>query len=209
MPRFQRGDFIADGLQVLEVLGEGGFGVVYLAASHETGQTLAVKALRSELLRDARVVEMFRKEARIWIELGRHPFLVKAEWVNEFGGRLYLAMEYVRGQPGQPNSLEGVLRKGPPPPERAALWAIEFCHGMEHALSRGIRCHRDIKPANVLIGEDGKVRISDFGIAGLALQPEARTAAGGEAAAAAGGDPGQTVAGTVFGTPTHMSPEQF
>jgi hypothetical protein len=71
-PRFQRGDFIGGELQVLEVLGEGGFGVVYLAASQETGQLLAVKALRSELLRDERVVEMFRKEARIWIDLGRH-----------------------------------------------------------------------------------------------------------------------------------------
>ncbi len=101
-PRFQRGDFIGGQLQVLEVLGEGGFGVVYLAASQETGQLLAVKALRSELLRDAHVVEMFRKEARIWIDLGRHPFLVKAVWVDEIGGRLYLAMEYVRGRPGRP-----------------------------------------------------------------------------------------------------------
>jgi serine/threonine protein kinase len=129
----------------MEVLGEGGFGIVYLAASQGTGQLLAVKALRSELLRDAHVVEMFRKEARIWIELGRHPFLVKAVWVEEIGGRLYLAMEYVRGRPGEPNSLEGVLRKGPPPLETALAWAIEFCHGMEHAVSRGIRCHRDIK----------------------------------------------------------------
>jgi serine/threonine protein kinase len=144
-PRFQRGDFIGGQLQVMEVLGEGGFGIVYLAASQGTGQLLAVKALRSELLRDAHVVEMFRKEARIWIELGRHPFLVKAVWVEEIGGRLYLAMEYVRGRPGEPNSLEGVLRKGPPPLETALAWAIEFCHGMEHAVSRGIRCHRDIK----------------------------------------------------------------
>jgi len=206
-PRFQRGDFIGGELQVLEVLGEGGFGIVYLAASQKTGQLLAVKALRSELLRDARVVEMFRKEARIWIELGRHPFLVKAVWVEEIGGRLYLAMEYVRGRPGQANSLEGVLLKGPPPIETAVQWAVEFCHGMEHAISRGIRCHRDIKPANVLIAEDGKVRISDFGIAGLALQPE--TAGSRGVSAPAGGNPDRTVAGTVFGTPTHMSPEQF
>ncbi|MCU0241144.1 MAG: tetratricopeptide repeat protein, partial [Vicinamibacteria bacterium] len=205
--RFERGDFIADGLQVLEVLGEGGFGIVYLVASHQTGKTMALKALRSELLRDARVLDMFRKEARIWIELGQHPHLVKAEWVNEIGGRLYLAMEYVRGRPGQPNSLEGVLKAGPPPLEQTLLWAIEFCRGMEHALARGIRCHRDIKPANVLIGDDGRVRISDFGIAGLARQPEAL---GGHApAATGGGDPSQTVAGSVFGTPTHMSPEQF
>lgn len=205
-PRFQPGDFITDQLQVLEVLGEGGFGVVYLAASHSTGMLLALKALRSELLRDARVVEMFRKEARIWIDLGRHPHLVKAHWVDEHGGRLYLAMEYVRGQPGRPNSVEGYLEEGPLPLETALRWAIEFCRGMEHALSRGIRCHRDIKPANILIGEDASVRISDFGIAGLAQHPEAGGATG---SLAASGDPGRTAVGTVFGTPTHMAPEQF
>jgi len=210
LPRYERGDHIGEDLQVVQVLGEGGFGIVYLVGATDSGQLLALKAMRSELLRDHRALEMFRKEAQIWIELGRHPNLVRAQWVKEIGGRLYLAMEYVRGVPGKPNSLDGYLAKRLVTPELALRWAVEFCHGMQHAVSRGIRCHRDIKPANILIAEDGHVRISDFGIAGLALVPEASTA-GAPPAAAAGGDDaaGRTVAGSVFGTPTHMPPEQF
>lgn len=210
LPAYERGDFIGDLFQVIETLGEGGFGIVYLARSLASNDIVALKTLRGELLRDASTRAMFEKEARIWMDLGAHPNLVRAKWVDEVGGRLYIAMEYVQAGAGRPNSLEGYLAKGPIPAEKSLLWAIQFCRGMEYAVSKGIRCHRDIKPANILIGGDGVVKISDFGIAGLALVPEAPKASGARAPApAAGGDPGKTVAGTVFGTPTHMSPEQF
>ncbi|MEO8499804.1 MAG: tetratricopeptide repeat protein, partial [Vicinamibacteria bacterium] len=208
LPAYQRGDFIGDSLQVIETLGEGGFGIVYLARSLASNEIVAVKALRVELLRDAKARAMFEKEARIWMDLGVHPNLVRARWITEIGGRLYIAMDYVRAGAGRPNSLEGHLAKGPIAPDKALQWAIEFCRGMEYAMSKGIRCHRDIKPANILIGSDEVLKISDFGIAGLALVPEAPASAGG-AHASSDGDPSKTVVGTVFGTPTHMSPEQF
>ena len=194
LPRFKRGDFIGDRVQVIDVLGEGGFGIVYLVASLDTRSTHALKALRGELLRDGKSRDLFRKEAQIWIDLGPHPNLVQAHWVTEIDGRLYIAMEYVQSKGGRPNSLEGYLQKWPPSVAQALSWAIQFCHGMEHAVSRGVRCHRDIKPANILIGDDDTVRISDFGIAGLVLVPEPAPAV--EPAAS-------------FGTPSHMSPEQF
>ena len=210
LPAYQRGDFIGDLFQVIETLGEGGFGIVYLARSLASNDIVALKTLRGELLRDAKTRAMFEKEARIWMDLGAHPNLVRAKWIDEVGGRLYIAMEYVQAGAGRPNSLEGHLEKGPIPPDKALLWAIQFCRGMEYAVSKGIRCHRDIKPANILIGGDSVVKISDFGIAGLALVPEAPGAAGNAALAPdAGSDPGKTAVGTVFGTPTHMSPEQF
>ena len=208
LPSFKRGDFIGDAIQVIDVLGEGGFGIVYLVASLDTRSTHALKALRGELLRDGRSLESFRKEAQIWIDLAPHPNLVRAHWVAEIGGRLYLAMEHVQSTGGRPNSLEGYLEKRPPSLAQALSWAIQFCHGMEYAVSRGVRCHRDIKPANILIGGDDVVRISDFGIAGLALSPEPVAAA----EPAATPDPaagGRTLAGSAFGTPSHMSPEQF
>ena len=76
-------------------------------------------------------------------------------------------MEYVAPDAPGLNGLAGLPRRDPPDLAQALRWAIQFCHGMEYAYSRGIRCHRDIKPANILIGADGAVRISDFGIAGM------------------------------------------
>ena len=170
--------------------------------------THALKTLRNELLRDGKSRESFRKEAQIWIDLGPHPNLVRAHWITEIGGRLYIAMEHVQSNGGRPNSLEGYLEKRPPSLAQALSWSIQFCHGMEYAVSQGVRCHRDIKPANILIGEDDVVRISDFGIAGLALPPERRPP-GERPSRTVAVEAGRTVAGSVFGTPTHMSPEQF
>jgi tetratricopeptide (TPR) repeat protein len=209
LPAFERGDFIGDLFQVISTLGEGGFGIVYLARSLASNDIVALKTLRGELLRDAQTRAMFQKEARIWIDLGAHPNLVRAKWVDEVSGRLYIAMEYVQAGAGRPNSLEGHLEKSPIPLDKTLRWSIEFCRGMEYAMSRGIRCHRDIKPANILIGSDGVVKISDFGIAGLALVPDSGAWQGGAATPSAPHDPARTVVGTVFGTPTHMSPEQF
>lgn len=209
LPAYQRGDFIGDLMQVVEVLGEGGFGIVYLARSLASNEIVALKTLRGELLRDQHTRALFEKEAKIWVELGAHPNLVRAKWVDEIGGRLYIAMEYVRAGAGRPNGLEGYLEKGPIPVDQALLWAIQFCHGMEYAVSKGIRCHRDIKPANILIGGDRVLKISDFGIAGLALVPEAPAGPLAARSDRSADDPAKTVVGTVFGTPTHMSPEQF
>ena len=197
------GQSIGSEIQVLKVLGEGGFGIVYLARSSRVG-FCAVKTLRDELVLDERVVDLFQKEARIWIELGRHPYLVRAFYVEEVHGRLYVAMEYVPSNDRGVNGLETYLRRQTPELGQALWWAIEFSHGMEYAYSKGVRCHRDIKPANILIGPDNRIRITDFGIAGVIVAKS-----GGENPPAGVAVEGATQAGAVFGTPTHMPPEQF
>lgn len=199
---FQVGDFVGDTLQITGLLGEGGFGVVYRALSHAARTVYALKTIRDELLRDEAARALFRKEAQIWVDLQSHPHLVRLHFVSEFNQRLFLAMEYVAPDRHGLNSLEGYLRRRPPKLAESLRWAIQFCHGMEYALSRGVRCHRDVKPANILLA-DGVVKISDFGIAGLAAVPDAAGPAAGAGAA------GHTQAGDVFGTPTHMPPEQF
>lgn len=197
------GDSIGSEIQVLKILGEGGFGIVYLARSSRVG-FCAVKTLRDELVLDERVVDLFQKEARMWIELEGHPYIVRAFYVEELNGRYYVVMEYVPPNERGVNDLEGYLRRQTPELPQALWWAIEFCHGMEYAYSKGVRCHRDIKPANILIGPDNRIRVTDFGIAGVIVAKS-----GGVGPVAAASFEGATQAGAVFGTPTHMPPEQF
>jgi tetratricopeptide (TPR) repeat protein len=183
-----RGSFIGQKYELLREVGHGGFGVVYLVYSHETKEVYAFKTFRDEYLVDAETRELFRKEANVWIELEPHPYLVRAYFVDEVEGRLYIAMEYIAPDEMGLNSLDGYLKQQPPDLAQSLRWAIQFCYGMEFAYSKGVRCHRDIKPANIMISTDKTVKITDFGLAGVL---------------------GSTMEGKGFGTPTHMPPEQF
>ncbi|MEO8326015.1 MAG: serine/threonine-protein kinase, partial [Nitrospirota bacterium] len=117
-------------------------------------------------------------------------------------------MEYIAPGENGLNSLENVLRHDLPDLIQTLRWGIQFCYGMEHAFSRGLRSHRDIKPGNIMISENKTVKISDFGIAkafgtsrgkGIVLNIQHERV----------GLSGQTLDGVGFGTPTHMPPEQF
>src|SRR5664280_2145348 len=90
---YKKGDFMGQKYEVYGILGKGGFGVVYLVYSHETGGVYALKTFKDEFLSDQEVRKRFHKEASIWVELGRHPYLVHAFFVDEISGRLYLGME--------------------------------------------------------------------------------------------------------------------
>ncbi|MBI4424897.1 MAG: tetratricopeptide repeat protein [Elusimicrobia bacterium] len=203
----RRGELIGDKYEVLETLGMGGFGVVYKVYSRQTRTVHALKTFREEYLADAGTRDGFKREAQTWLDLDSHPYLVKALFVDELGGRLYIAMEFIASERDRPNSVEGWLRRGPIPLDLALRWSIELCHGMEHAVRRGIRCHRDLKPANLLVGRDGSLRVSDFGLA--AALGACRAASGprldvrGSAVVLSRGADGGV------GTPPYMPPEQF
>jgi serine/threonine protein kinase len=130
--------------------------VVYLAYSHESDTAYALKTLRDQFLRDEETRQQFRREAKLWIHLERHPHIVTASFIDELEGRLYIGMEYVAPNEDGLNSLEGYLNRYPPDLNQSLRWAIQFCHGMEHARARGIRCHRDIKPANIMITQGSR-----------------------------------------------------
>lgn len=143
----------------------GGFGVVYLALHLEQQEPYALKTFRDEFLNDCRAREAFEKEALLWVHLEQHPFILAARHVREFYGRLFVAMDFVPPDAEGRVTLSDHLRKGKPLGQGQVLeWAVQFCLGMEHANSHGIKCHRDIKPANILIC-NGSIRISDFGLA--------------------------------------------
>ena len=206
---YKKGDFIGQKYEVYGTLGKGGCGVVYLVYCHETEEVYALKTFRDEYIADAAVRERFRQEAQVWVDMERHPYLVRASFVEQIAGRLYVVMEYIAPDESGLNTLEGYLASRPPDLAQSLRWAIQFCYGMEYAYSKGLRCHRDIKPANIMIGQDRALKIADFGLAGTL----------GAASGAAGIDlglregrvglSGQTMDGASFGTPTHMPPEQF
>lgn len=140
--------------------------------------------------------------------LEQHPYLVRAYWVEEISGRLYIAMEHIASDEPGMNTLDGFLRRGPHDFAQSLRWAIQFCHGMEYAYSKGVKAHRDIKPANILIDQNKTVKISDFGLAGII---NVSTISEGKVEGKSGNDSlMQTAIGTSpMGTPEYMSPEQF
>ena len=202
---YKKGDFIGQKYEVYGILGKGGCGVVYLVYYQEGRGVYALKTFKDEFLADQEVRKRFHKEASVWVELGRHPYLVRALAVDEVSGRLYVAMEYIAPNEEGLNSLEGYLQRQPPDLAQSLRWAIQICHGMEYAYTKGVRAHRDLKPANIMIAQDKTAKITDFGLAGVLSESPAMRAAGGGAS----GLSGQTMPRTGFGTPTHMSPEQF
>jgi len=162
MPMFKTGDFIGQKYEICRVLGLGGFGVVYLVYSHETRSVYALKTFHDQYIQDIAIRNRFQKEAEVWINLERYPYIVRAHLVEEIGSRLFIAMEYIAPAEKRLNSLDGYLKAGPLELAQVLRWSIQFCYGMEYAYSRGLKSHRDIKPTNILIGSDGAIRISDF-----------------------------------------------
>jgi tetratricopeptide (TPR) repeat protein len=183
--------------------------VVYLVFSHVTKSVYALKTLLVEYLEEVVTRERFLREAQVWVDLERHPYLVRAYFVDEIAARLYIAMEYIAPDQQGLNSLDGYLKRQPPDLPQSLRWAIQFCHGMEYAYSRGIRSHRDIKPTNILIEHEKSVKISDFGLAGIFQASRTISRINQTAEHVKLGLPGQTIEEVTLGTPTHMPPEQF
>ena len=206
---YKKGDLIGQKYEVYDVLGEGGFGIVYLVYSQEMESVYAFKTFRDEYLEDLRTRERFKKEAQIWIELERHPYLVRAYFVDKISDRLFIAMEYIASDENGLNSLDDYLRHRPPDLAQTLRWDIQFCHGMEYAYSKGIKAHRDIKPENIMVGQDKAIKISDFGLAGVIGESKAITGIKVDVRQNKVGYSCQTMEGVGFGTLTHMPPEQF
>ena len=202
---YQPGDIIGQKYEVYRVLGKGGFGVVYLVYDHEIEDARALKTFHNEFLADAKIRDLFRKEANVLVELERHPYLVRTYFVDEISGRLFIAMEYIPPNEQGINSLADYLQNCLPELSQSLRWAIQICFGMEYAYSKGIRTHRDLKPENIMIAQDGTAKITDFGLAGVLDALLANSTRLTEKS----GQFEKTQVGVWLGTPTHMPPEQF
>ncbi len=167
------------------LVARGGMGEVYCATDTTLGREVAVKLLDDRRASDETVRKRFTREALAAARLSSDAHTVTIFDVGEWQGRPFIVMEYLTG-----GSLEDVLRReGAQPPARALEWLDETAQALDQAHERGI-VHRDVKPANLLLGEDGRVRVADFGVA-----------------SAAGLD-SLTQTGTIIGTAGYLSPEQ-
>ena len=178
------GSTFAGRYQVIEELGHGGMGRVYKVQDTKIGEKIALKLIRPEAGLDKQSLERFSNELKLARKI-RHKNVCQMFDLGEDQGTRYITMEYVRGE-----DLKQLIRKvGRLSPGQAIGIARQVCDGLDEAHKLGV-VHRDLKPQNIMIDEDGRARIMDFGIA--------RSLAGKSI----------TGAGVMIGTPEYMSPEQ-
>lgn len=153
------GTFIADRYEIVGRVGTGGMSDVYKAKDHTLGRYVAIKVLKSEFSDDTNFVTKFRTEAQSAAGL-EHPNIVNIYDVGSENGIHYIVMEYVEGITLK-NYIE---KKGQLTYKEALSIAIQVGRGIQAAHAKNI-VHRDIKPQNIIISTDGKVKVTDFGIA--------------------------------------------
>jgi serine/threonine-protein kinase len=150
---------VAGSYRILEKIGEGGMGTVYRAVDEMVERPVALKVLRTEIAQNAEVVERFRSEAIALARLN-HPAIATLYSFFRQGEQYFMAMEFVPGE-----TLEKlVAREGAMPWQRATDILLRTLEGIRHAHQMGI-LHRDLKPANIMMTPDGRVKVTDFGIA--------------------------------------------
>ena len=147
-------------LEILELLGQGGMGVVYKARQVRLGRLVALKILPPDLGRDPAFAQRFAREARALARLA-HPRIVGVHDFGESGGLFYILMEFVDGL-----NLRGLIRDERLKSEEALRIVPQICEALQYAHDEGI-IHRDIKPENILLDRRGNVKIADFGLAKL------------------------------------------
>ncbi len=170
--------------KIEDKLGEGGMGAVYRGVDTMLDREVAIKALRPELASQTAVVERFRSEAVTLAKLN-HPNIAALYTMFRQGEELYMVLEFVRGE-----TLDSIIqRRGAMPADEVIPVFCQILDGIDHAHEFGI-VHRDIKPANMMLTENGKLKVLDFGIARLL------------------GSARMTRAGNIIGTLEYMAPEQ-
>ena len=181
--RFTPGAIIAERYRIVALLGRGGMGEVYRAEDLRLAQVVAIKFLPEALSRDASALARFHSEVRVARQVS-HPNVCRVFDIGDAEGIPFLTMEYVDGE-----DIASLIRRiGRLPQDKATEISRQICAGLAAAHERGV-VHRDLKPANVMLDGSGKVRLTDFGLAGIAA-----TIQGAEIRA---------------GTPAYMAPEQL
>ncbi len=176
------GTSIADRYRIEEVIGAGGYGVVYLAFDRELARSVALKVLRPERASPEGLAR-FRREVAVARGISS-PRLIRVFDIGTSENAIFLTMEHVAGE-----SLKERLRQGPLPVDEAIRISVAVLEGLQPLHAAGA-IHRDVKPGNILLGDDGSVKLADFGLA------------------RSGGDESLTHSGALLGTSEYVAPEQ-
>ena len=177
--------FRVDRYLLVDLIGHGGMGRVYLARDTRLGRLVALKILAPERMNNPRAIARFQREARVGAQL-QHENLVRIYDFGESNGRFFLVMEYIEGK-----TIGALITsQGPMPAPTAARLARQIALGLEHAHRKGL-IHRDVNPYNVLVTHDGIAKLADLGLA-IDLAEEERV----------------TREGATVGTFDYVAPEQ-
>src|ERR671923_1136796 len=177
------GSVFDDRYRIMRKLGSGGMANVYLAEDQELGRRVAIKILDDRHAADDQFVERFRREAKNAAGLN-HPNIVSIYDRGEAEGTYYIAMEFLDGR----TLKELIVSRGPAPVNVAVDYARQILAAVRFAHRNGI-VHRDIKPHNVLVDAEGRLKVTDFGIARAGASQMTET-------------------GSIIGTAQYLSPEQ-
>src|SRR5579859_2683206 len=181
--RILPGTLLADRYRIVALVGRGGMGEVYRAEDLKLDQDVALKFLPEKLVQDGAALARFHREVRIARDIS-HPNVCRVFDIGEANGVPFISMEYVDGE-----DLSTLLRRiGRLPQDKSIEIARQLCAGIAVAHDHGV-LHRDLKPANVMLDDRGRIRIMDFGLAGIASEIHK-------------GD-------ISSGTPAYMAPEQL
>jgi serine/threonine protein kinase len=182
--------------EIVELIGEGGMGVVYRARDERLGRDVAVKVISPALASNPERLHRFQLEARAAGRLN-HPSIVTIHDIGSSDGSPYIVSEMVEGE-----TVRERLDGGAMPVSKAVRAAIQLANGLAAAHTAGI-VHRDLKPENLVLTPGGSIKILDFGIAKLFQTDDAQEDS------TTGIAPGMTRTGTVLGTASYMAPEQL
>ncbi len=195
--------------RIVEQIGEGGMGLVFRATDEQLRRTVALKVIPEDWVSDEIRRQRFIREARAAAAVS-HPNIATIYEAGEDDERVYIAMEYIRGQ-----TLRELVAQRSLPFGRAVEIASQIVRALQRAHGAGV-VHRDLKPENIMIDDQGQVKILDFGLARRAASPvlvptEELASANTELVAPRTNEDSDefvTAAGQVLGTPGYMSPEQ-
>jgi serine/threonine-protein kinase len=170
--------------RIIEEVGRGGFAAVYKAVDTTLDRTVALKVLAPHLLWDPTFVQRFQREAKVAANLD-HPHIVTIHEVSQIEGVYFIAMQFLEGR-----TVSQILEtEGPLPVSRVQAIIEQIASALDYAHAHGF-VHRDVKPSNVIVADDGRATLTDFGLV------------------KAGEGTKLSTTGVIFGTPEYMSPEQ-